>query len=352
MNRVFCSLWLFVATLPLLCSSCTKDTNNEIIDGTGEAEEEYVTIGVSAVDVEMSVSPLTKSSSSDLYGLEIKELDFKIKDNDTVRYIPKTSSHAVFFSDNLNTTIRLKKDKMYDCCLVYIPNGKNLIYVDQNQQYGNPFFSLAGASPVFSTDVYYGGYDMDFAVYGAAQAADKSSYHIQSNFMNTIDIYYGCRRIKATENKNIVINLYRMMYGLDVSVSNIAEGKVHIYDNVNKSLIDARDYGGYVYSISPESQSLSLVLELKDMPWFPSDFGGVSDKEIDPIIKDWSSNQSFNVDYEYPNGDIVRLFNKKFIAKRATKYTMTFDLSEYLDEINDSFQDNVVDDEWNSETLN
>jgi len=357
--------------------SCVQHEMENLRESDKEITE-YVDVGFSPVDIEVSESPMTKSlSSSDLYGLCIWERDvdnpFSVdrgqvydengkpcKDengkylyrNDTIyNYL----SYACWLSDDLTSSaIRLRKDRVYLCAVVYVPDGKNVIYHYGNGQYGNPFYNNGPSrNPILGAGVHYGGgYDMERAIYGAAQARDKRDCMRTANDMNTIDIYYGAKVIKATKNEEIIVNLYRMMYGLEIQATNLTEGKIHVYGGWNVyNYAKALDDDAYVYSMTPDSPSLDLVLELSVMPWKFDAGSLICNTPTDGRIENWKSGHTINVDYEYPNGDILRLFSKAIDGKRMVKYTMNFDVAELLQEYNDSFKQNVIEDSWTTEVI-
>lgn len=109
---------------------------------------------------------------------------------------------------------------------------------------------------------------MNFAFYGATRTKDKSDYRIQANVWNQVEIYYGMKHITTTEAQTVSIDLYKMMFALNIKATNFSSGKLAVYSregNINYQSAVKND--GYVYMITPQNPEMEEVLELYRQPW-------------------------------------------------------------------------------------
>lgn len=332
------------------------EINNEV------APEEYIEVGVSAYWPEVTESPLAKAgTSSDLYGIEVYEATYL--DDENLKYDGKVYASGVF--DNLDTKIKLIKNKTYYLGIVYIPNGKNLIQ-PVGKGYGMPFGHIGnGQPPVFGKFTYGGNCSMNAGGYGNAQKKGQTDDRIQANWGNSIEIYYGGQTVKSDKDIELSVNLYRQMFGLNVNVENLSRGKVHVclgfpYEQVKSA-------NGYIYTATVDSPSIDKVIELPYMPWkdmarFPLRDSQGNYLEYYPYTDDYYKNwrveggfllEFIKVYYESEEGDLISLFEINLdLLKRMTKLTISFDINEYLDDYQGSIKANVIDDsEWENEDI-
>lgn len=306
--------------------------------------DEYVNIGFkSSVEIEESPMVSTRSSSNDLYGLQI----YSLPQNDSEAGL----SEVCWVTDNLNkSSIFLRKNKKYICYLVYVPNGKNIIYCD-GKSYGNPFFHLGPKSSPEYDVVHYGAYyDMNFAQYGASRTKDKNDYRIQANLWNQVDIYYGIKEISTTKDEEIQIDLYRMMFGLNIEATNFNKGKIVVY-SANESYEATIAENGYAYELNPSQPSLDIELELPYMPW-GSGLGYSQHMENLTNLTTWTSfGTAISIDHISESGKTTPLVKQYVDTKRMTKYTIKLNVEEMLSEVEDNITHNIIEDEWSNEPI-
>ena len=334
--------------------SCSKSDQGET-----PATEEYVNIGIKPTTVEFETSPLlaSRGSNDDLYGLQIYELNIRYN-NKGVEFIStdEQSSYVCWVTDNLaKSSITLKKNKSYLCCLLYIPNGKNILYKNGNN-YGNPFFHIGpNKSPNYDVIHYGSYYDMNFATRGASQIKSKTSYLVQTNLWNQVDIYYGKLRIETTQDGDYQIDLYRMMFGLKIKATNFKKGKLAVFcSRAGETYEAAISNDGYVYMLTPDSPEIDLVLELEHMPWVASSVS--SNSELNNVItaddyKTWNSNCEIGIDYIKDSGECIKLIRQNFTTQRMKKYTFELNVEELIDEVENNISPNIVDDEWSDGSI-
>ena len=338
-------LLLLIACMATI-ASCSENNQEE-----SPAVEEFVKIGIKPTTVAIETSPLlaSRNSSDDLYGLQIYEANIttytttdKKGQVQVVENIELGNAYACWVTDNLaKSTITLRKNKTYICWLVYVPNGKNILYKN-GDCYGTPFFSLTGSSPCYDI-IHYGSYHfIDFAHYGASQTKDKKDYRIQTNLWNQVDIYYGRLRIDATQDSDYQIDLYRMMFGLNIKATNFKKGKLAVFSNWGNDSYEAtKANNGYVYTLTPGKSEIDLVLELTYMPWPFND-----PSVINADLTKWSCTDKIGIDYIKDSGEVVTLIRQEFETQRMMKYTFELNVEELIDEVENNIQPNIIEEEW------
>lgn len=322
----------------LMTVSCERNPR------TIDEQDDYIEIRLVPKSVDISTSPLTRSGDDDLYGVEI------LKDGEV---------YACWLTDNLSSSpIRLLKSKTYNVHVMYVPNGKNILYKSGNY-YGNPFFHLGPLnSPEFGHGIYYGGnYDMNYGSFGAAQVKSKNTYFTQANAWNDVDIYYGFKQVSADSDTDINVNLYRQMFGLEVTATNFTNGVIHVYSgNAGQSYEEAKANQGNVFDLTPSSPRIDKVLELFYMPWCHFNFIMTTEEEVanwgipycdDPVWYD-----QLRIAYTTPDGETLELVSQKFQPKRMTKYSISINVDELVQEYYGTLSSTVVNSEWSTESIN
>lgn len=327
-NLIMRKYFLLFMLIPLILC-CSK--NNQVVI------EEEIEIGFIPSKVEVIETPMVKASnnSSDLYGLQIYQVPMEGKDE-------RFESQVCWVTDNLaKSTISLKKNKKYVCYLVYVPNGKNILY-NSGKNYGTPFFHLGPfSSPEFDIIHYGSYYDMNFAAYGATMTKDKTDYRTQANVWNQVEIYYGMKYITTTEAQTVSIDLYKMMFGLNIKATNFSSGKLAVYScgGGNDSYQGVVENDGYVYMITPQNPEMEEVIELLWQPWGRCDL-------TEDDIKSWGCNDILAIDYISDSGRIINLVKQDIHTQRMTKYTINLNVGDLIEEIDNTINPNVIKDEW------
>ncbi|HQL26498.1 MAG: hypothetical protein ACOX32_05455 [Bacteroidaceae bacterium] len=290
--------------------------------------DEFVEMQFAPNGIDVNITPLLKASSSDdLFGLQL---------------IEEGSYYACCLTDNLAfESIRVRKGKYYACALIYVPNGKNIL-AREGDVFGPPFIPFnrdkAGA-PALGAGVYYSNTtNIGFASYGAAQKVGKKSSKTQTNAWNDVDIYYGSTSFHARSDSAISIDLYRMMFGIQVNVANFREGNIYVYsgESGNKSWSDVLDNDGNGYNLTPDAPYLDAVQELFYMPFAVSE----------NVLLNWNNGERIRIDYVDNAGNVTGLVNKVYYVERMKKYVFNIDLDEVLLNANGSFQGTVIDEDW------
>lgn len=302
--------------------------------------DDTVNITLRASSFDFVTSPMTKSvTEPGLYGVQIIPYGPEYINNEV---------HACWLTENLSEqSFKLNKGITYFIQVVFVPNGKEVLESNDGV-YGPPFMNDGGVnytSPVLGHEIYYGGAaNIKTAGNGTAQKKGHSSWYVQSNLLSDVDIYHGGTKITAQNDMSLDINLYRCMFGLQIEVSNLTEGKIHIYEceYTNNSYAAVLRNNGIVYTLTPEESTLDKALELVTMP-----FGQATDE----TIVDYESPLAINIDYEYPDGGVVTLFHKTAWVKRMVKYSFSFDLDEVLETVNGNTDATIQDEDWQNSDL-
>ena len=335
MRKLLVSVYAVAATALLIgFASCA----GEKVPDDPALSDDMVSVTLSASSFEFITSPMTKSDPvSGLYGVQIQP-----------RVTGNTVVHACWLTDNLSSqSFKLKKGTRYTISVVFVPNGQEVLE-SENGVYGPPFMNGSGKnypSPQLGHDIYYGGTaNISSAGWGTAQKKGHESWYEQSNLLNDVDIYYGGTEIVADKDIDLDINLYRCMFGLQIEVSNLSEGKIHIYENekTNDTYAAVRKNNGIVYTLTPEESSMDKALELVSMPFH---------QITDETFMTHESQLSINIDYEYPDGSVITLFKKRAWVKRMVKYSFSFDLNEVLETVAGKVDVTIQDEDWHNSDL-
>lgn len=341
-------LIIFCVAFNLTLLSCGTSTNIEPDDivtpttpttPTPEINSDSVTISINS-SIKFDTKPLSSRSSSlnDLYALQVHQ----IIPEDNGCYL---SLYAYGYFDDLNKiVISLAKRYKYSFTLAYIPNGKNVIYKYPDGHYGNPCSSLYrdAYNGELNDLVYSTTASLDYLFYGTSQAKRQSSASEHDNWWNDIERYQGvCMEFDPNINTTVNIDLYRMMVGFKVTITDFYEGVVNIHGMY-----------GNGYEIKPHSTGTSTIdfiiespiMPYADMPDYPYD--GVDDIEKENIIKQHINECTDDVSITYTDedGNCMNLYTQKgFIMQRNTKYILKFSLSEAI--TNGGITANIIQDE-------
>ena len=302
--------------------------------------DDTVSVTLNALSFDFVTSPMTKSvTEPGLYGVQIVPYGPEYINNEV---------HACWLTENIaEQSFKLKKGTTYFIQVVFVPNGKEVLESNDGV-YGPPFMNGSGAnytSPVLGHDIYYGGAaNIKSAGNGTAQKKGHSSWYVQSNLLSDVDIYHGGTKITAQNDITLDINLYRCMFGLQIEVSNLKEGKIHIYesDYTNETYAAVLRNNGIVYTLTPQESSMDKALELVSMPFSHA---------TDETIINYESPLVINIDYEYPDGSVITLFNKRAWVKRMVKYSFSFDLDEVLETVSGRTDATIQDEDWQNSSL-
>lgn len=208
---------LLISLVLFTFAGCTEKISYE---GT---DDELVPIKIKmSGDLTETQTPLTKSSSSALYGIQVYISDSYDLGEEKVLY--------GVFNDFADVTIMLPKNKKFDIEIGYMPNGQKEIHYHKSMDcWELPFNTFGwGASPM-NTVVY----SKNEFLYGlgsgmATPAGDGSSR--QNSIHNAFDRYYGCcYDYVPTENGVVTINMKRAVFGLTFKAKKV-EGKQ--YDKI------------------------------------------------------------------------------------------------------------------------
>ena len=337
-------LLMLVTFITLTLASCSGNSADEpSIPPTPEKPESETsvansdTISVSFLlggEINISQEPLGRAASNDLYGLNVFQ-----SIHPATEFNMNLSKYAYGYFDNLNSvTLKLAKDRYYFFELVYIPDGKSKVYQYSDGHYANPFESIFADNPIngkLNEIMYSTKCNLSMLDCGATQAKGITDYKVQSNGFNTIERYQGTLwNFHATDdNKNVSINLYRMMVGIKLIVDDFTEGQVCVSGTHSKKHI-----------LKPTQNSttniLDIVVELPQMPSiefvtllgeYVNDSGTFQEiiSKEQPFLDEQES--GMYVTYTDKDGNEISLYsNVYFNYKRLTKHVLQFSVSEAI----------------------
>lgn len=327
------SHFLLLLAAMFLCFECTST----IDDTNTQEEEEYVEIGFKSSFIDYSETPMYPTrafSDRDVFGVEIRD--------------ENGNAYACWLTSDLGKdVVKLMKNKRYACYLVYMPNGRDIVETNSDGTLGLPFCTSAygtESSPKLNEGVYYGGkHTISFCDQGCVLKKGMQSMGYAYNLWSDVDIYYGITEICSSEDITITINLYRMMFGLNVSVKNLKEGEIKVSETSTLAT--------YVYTLTPSSPSMNKVLELRSMPFYTV-FPTPDSLPTDDQMLNWTSGGWINIVYVNPAGEEFLILNKEIETKRLTRYSFAFDMNDFFDNYTSSIQAQIMDDNWSDANLN
>ena len=323
------SLLLTAMFLFCECSSSIDDSNTQ-------EDEDFVEIGFKSSFIDYSESPMYPTrafSDRDIFGVEIRD--------------DGGNNYACWLTSDLGKeVVKLMKNKRYVCYLVYMPNGRDIVETHSDGTLGLPFCTSAYAtesSPKLNEGVFYGGYSISFCNHGCVLKQGLQSRGYAYNIWNDVDIYYGITEICSSEDITLTINLYRMMFGLNVDVKNLKEGVIKVSETGSLST--------YVYTLTPSNSSMDKVLELRYMPFnemYPTPDTIPSDEQL----LNWKSDGYLNIEYVNPAGQAFTILNKQIETKRLTRYSFSFDMNDFFDTYSSNIQAKITDENWTDASIN
>ena len=298
-----------------------------------EDSQEVVTVGFKTNLIDISESPMrTKAfSNRDIFAVEIHDENGKY--------------YACWLTSDLGTDkIRLLKGKHYICYLVYMPNGQDIVWQYPDGTFDRPFCGTGDdKSPLINKGVHYGAYSVGWCNFGGTRKKELTTPPRNGDYeFSGVDLYYVIVEICANEDINITIDLYRMVFGLKIDVSNFKQGEIYFGNFPSPS---ATMRSAYYYKLTPENPTLDKIFEISYMPY--SDHFQTPDKiPSKEQLQNWSSSSHFQIVYVAPDGAEFVVVEKDLEAKRMTKYTISFDLEAVISEYNGGITANVIDDSW------
>lgn len=196
--KLFQILSLLLAAI--LCS-CSKE-------GTPVQEEDkFYTVSLNFNgDITTADSPLTRGTATDdLYGLVVWQ-------------------DGSFFGGGLydnveNMKVRLQSSKKYKFVVTAVKNGKNVLYMDMEDEYSYPFPGMKLLNKLDCGSNYGNWFQ-----YGTSQMKDGKEYSNPET-----DRFYGeVDNYTPTENGVVNMDLKRTAFGLQYKVSGVSDGKVTV----------------------------------------------------------------------------------------------------------------------------
>lgn len=315
-------VWIAITLFFISCSSKPQ-----------EQDEEYIEIGFSSNFIDYEEAPMYSSTKSftdrDIFGVEIHD--------------EEGNKYAAWLTSDLSTeSVRLLKNKRYVCYLAYMPSGKDIVETHTDGTLGLPFNAMGTAkSPALNGGVKYGNYSISHCNFGCVYkvgVGDPGWY--ANNLWNDVEIYCGITEIYSNKDISLTIDLYRMMFGLRVSVQNFSEGEVRVSESTSR----------YVYTLTPSNPTMDKVLELRYMPW--DDFFHTPDDIPTPAqLREWSSDGYLTIVYVAPDGEELTILKRKISTKRLTRYSYSFDLEDILSDYFGTLSARITDGEWSEENL-
>lgn len=304
MKKVILILAVF-SLLPFL-QSCEKNV-------PAEQPDDYIELGLSPKGVDISIESMTKgATSNDIYCVVVQKNEAR-------------ETYAIWVTDDITTQkIKLLKGHKYRFFVMYIPDGKNIIYGDDFAPFisGRPWIC-----PGLNDGICYGSqYGNPGAMYGAVRKKDDNDSGMPAGgyYFNDVERYHGYAQIdEAVTNVTLDVNLYRQMFALEIHAMNFTEGKLRI----NPPLTGGTGYVNNIQYITPSDSIYCKTMEMLMMPWFDSC------EWSEDAVKSFVSQIEFVIDYIAPNGESMTILSYNDYHPRMTKIKITLDIKDILEDI-------------------
>lgn len=317
MKRLFISIALAASFI-----ACNKVTPEPKPTPEPEPEEPvlspdstYVALKTS---LDFSTELLTRAGGqTDLYGIRVYQIS---QDG------PIITAYGTF-DDLSKAVIKMAKAYKYGIDVTYIPDGKNLVHCYSDGHFGVPFdavwnkngslnevmYTRMGEEPVW-----------DFG-YGVVQEKGITDYMVQSNNWSSVTRYQGVAICDPSVEPTVEVKIYAQMIGFRIAISDFEKGSVTLGGNF-----------GHKYKVTPDANKsalIDIVVCLEEMPSVSGDSYIYTQPDIDPVecINNRECNQSVQLIYNDGSGNDVLLYSaSNFHVKRNTRYTMSFSLSDAI----------------------
>ena len=327
-------------------------------------------------EVVLSEEPLTKSiatSPDDLWGFQVYQYpDSVAGENATFSGI----EYMCGYYDCLDSIkMPLVKGKWYGFTLTYIPNGKNIIAINEGI-YGSPFNRYVSSGKKLNilyygekiSNLYYGEVSLGVGNYGA----------FENFYFSSVERYQGVKwNVYATDSTTtIAINLYRMMTGVKIVAEDFTSGTIlvkgadsggnlsysvdHVFIPAMDTIVATRDtimpdstvvtLSDTIIQVAKES-ILDITVQTPCMPMVNANYShslavrGDFRKKImeeQPFVDEQEG--ALQVVYKDTTGVEVSLYsNNKFEFKRLTKQVIKLNVADILNK-EAGFEPDIKDD--------
>lgn len=221
------TLFMLLASLGIY--SCS--TSNDPVDETNSTPREYtVSLGFSGEITSIEDSPLTKATTTNLYGIQVYSTP-----STGGEYKPYAYG---LFDDVSSLQIKLLEGYKYKFSCTMLTDGKNKItYYQYNNTYSTPFYAYNGTDVIalsISTSFVIGSYKCEYLDKGNANLTIDSKSYTHPN----IDRYYGeIIDYTPADNSSVSINMKRVSFGAKIIAEGLTEGKLNITLDKASSMI-------------------------------------------------------------------------------------------------------------------
>lgn len=296
-----------VAALCVGFSSCGEE--NEVPIEPQTPKEYMVSIGYTG-EIYITESPLSKSETQDLYGIQIYSCPISSQE---YKY-----DQSGLFDDINKMTVKLSEGYKYKFVATMVVNGKDLIYW-KDPGYSYPFttfLDLTGERTRVteldnqfwtSSSIYLGGLSNGYTSF-------KGKFPTSYKIPNT-DRYYG-EMIDYIPKENDKINIYmkRAVFGVKIMAENFTEGTIHTYI----------EDGPEIKFSYPQTEQ-EEILTFKELSQIAQE---TSEADL------YKENINLSFTWEKPDGRIVNLGSKAIEFKRNKRTTILIKVTDPNSPIN------------------
>lgn len=205
--------------MPLLWA-CSNDEEEIIQD---KNKEYVVSLGFVGEIADITESPLTRTVSSDLYGIQVYSSSSKNDNLEPYAY--------GLFSDINGVTIKLIEGYKYTFVSTMVVDGVNKVMHNRENKYGTPFSYNSGFTmPITNYFTYDESRELkNLSKGGATIDSSLESAAPKVYERPNLDRYYGrYNDFIPSESTNVSIDMQRKSFGIKVVAEKLTDGKLVI----------------------------------------------------------------------------------------------------------------------------
>lgn len=284
-------LFTILLIIPLIWA-CSNDSEDIVEPDTNK--EYIISLGLTGEITDITESPLTRATPSDLYGIQVYS---------TPNGEKKESPYAYGIFDNIgNITVKLLEGYNYRFECTMVVDGVNKI-INLDGKYYLPF-SLKGddyVKPTLNGFIYDKGVYFSLLGIGAAQLKEfKKPYEVPQT-----DRYYGeYSNFKPKKDGTLTINMKRTVFGLKVIAEDLSDGE----------LVISMPYALDLF-ISHPNTTIENILTFKSVS---KAYHTENYTELMPVIFSWKRS----------DGAIIPIASKEIAFKRNKLTTITIKVGD------------------------
>lgn len=291
--KTFRSFGLVILSVILGLNVTSCNTDEPVIDGPATTKEYTISINMTGEILDVNYSPLTRSESNDLYGIQVYSAP---ADDEYAAYAP----YAFGLFDNVNElSIQLLADKKYKFEATLLVDGKNIL-----AYYGHYYRTPFDISDPYKVNTPLNTFALSNDCYFTCLSTGRTELNFGSYYYEhpTADRYYGeMIDYIPVEDGKVGIDMKRVVFGCKYIVEGMDGGSLKI-------LMDGAPEVE-IFSPSTETQDIIYSFSNARAAYLANDYS-----ENIPVSFIWTKDGK-----EIPQGDFSFTFRRKQITTITMK---------------------------------